>query len=346
MTSRSESGSILVLRLGAMGDVLHAMPAVAALRHTRPDARIGWIIERRWAPFLRGATTGGRPLVDSIHEVDTRGWRKQMWSSATWSDIRAVIAEVRSEHYADGIDVQGAIKSALLGKLARTQRLFGFAHPRESFSTLAYTRKIVTPAAHVIDQNLELASALAGTRLSAGDFDLAVDMEAAAWADAELQRLGLVRFAIVSPGSGWGAKNWPPSRYAEVARKLASNGVRSIVNFGPGEESLADELVAESDHTAVALQCSLPQLLELTRRCAVFIGGDTGPMHLAAALKRPVVALFGPTDPARNGPYGTAAVVLRNEKSRTSYRHVASADDGLMSITTDEVVSAAEKLLS
>jgi lipopolysaccharide heptosyltransferase I len=346
----STPASILIVRLGAMGDVLHAMPAVAALRQVMPEAHIGWAIERRWAELListDGATaiSGGRNLVDSIHKVDTRGWRKHPLSSATMNEIRGVFSEMRGQKYAIAIDIQGASKSALVAKFSHAKSIYGFSHPRERLATFVYSAKVDTHAAHVIDQNLELCSATVHQVLTAGEFDLPRSPAAEHWCEETLKQLGISSCAILNPGSGWGAKCWPAERYAAVAKRLQLVGVQSIVNHGPGEENLVASVAALSDGAARAISPTLPQLISLTRRASLFIGGDTGPLHLAAALKVPVVALFGPTDPARNGPYGTRSVIVRSGRSVTSYSHVAAPDPGLQSVTVEEVVGAAAQLL-
>ena len=336
-----------------MGDVLHAMPAVAALRNSFPEAEIGWAIERRWVPLLRSdsgsvAMTGGRPLVDRIHEVDTRGWRKRIASPQIWREVKSAFAEIHSEKYSVAIDIQGALKSAFIARFSGADRIFGFSAPRESAATVFYSKSYSVAGPHVIEMNLQLVSnALSlDSSASAGNFDLPRTPEQEAWSDGKLSELGISRFCIMTPGSGWGAKCWPAERYAEVARRLGVNGICSLVNHGPGEESLAKSVAEQSGGAAVPLGCDLAQLIALTRRAVLFIGGDTGPMHLAAALKVPVVALFGPTDPSRNGPFGTPAVILRSEKSKTSYSHVNTADPGLQSITSDEVIQAASTLLN
>jgi len=341
----------LIVRLGAMGDVLHAMPAVAALRETFPDAGIGWVIERRWAELLldpetgASAMAGARKLVDAIHVVDTLAWRKELFSATTYYGMRRAIDRIRAEHYAVAIDVQGAIKSAVLAKMGGARGIVGFAAPREQLATLLYRQKVEARAAHVVDQNVELVSASAGRTLQPGGFDLPRSPRAEAWCEKTLRELAISKFAILNPGSGWGAKSWPAERYAEVARRLREMGLQSVINFGPNERELADTVAGLSDGAAQPVSCSIVELVALTRRASLFIGGDTGPLHLAAALKIPCVALFGPTDPARNGPYGTASVILRSQKSVTSYSHVAEADPGLQSINPDEVVTAASRLL-
>jgi heptosyltransferase-1 len=150
---------------------------------------------------------------------------------------------------------------------------------------------------------------------------------------------------ILSPGAGWATKEWPPERYGEIARALADKGFTPIVNYGPAEKPLAHVVETASNGVSRPMTCSLAELIALTRRASLFIGGDTGPLHLAAALDVPVVAIFGPTDPARNGPYGRRSIVLRNAASRTSLSHTSTPDPGLLRITPDEVLAAAHRLL-
>jgi heptosyltransferase-1 len=152
-------------------------------------------------------------------------------------------------------------------------------------------------------------------------------------------------FVILNPGAGWGAKQWPAERYAKVARVLGDEGYQSLVNFGPGEEELAKIVVAEGGGHAFCAQLSVLELTAIARRARLYIGGDTGPTHLAAMLRLPVVAIFGPTDPARNGPYGTKCVVLRDPSSVTSHKRVRETEPGLLSISTDQVLDAARELL-
>lgn len=349
--SKVHPDSILIVRLGAMGDVLHAMPAVAGLRNAHPGARIGWVIEQRWAELLvaqsdgSAAMTGNRPLLDTLHTVDTRKWRKHLLQGATWREMRRATAIMRTQKYEAAIDFQGAIKSAILARTSGAGAIFGFSQPRESAAKLWYSRQVEATTSHVIEQNMQLASAMAGPSIAAQRVELPVSAQAEAWCEAYLRKQGVSRFAILNPGSGWGAKCWPGVRYADVARRLQRVGVRSLVNYGPGEEALAKGVARASEGAAETVSCDLPQLIALTRRSSLFIGGDTGPMHLAAALAVPTVALFGPTDPARNGPFWEPSVVLRSERSVTSYKHVPQADPGLHSITSEAVVEASSRLL-
>ena len=340
---------ILIVRLGAMGDVLHGLPAAAALRRAHSSAHIGWAIEPRWAELLcapgeaRNAPRSPlKPLVDVVYEVDTRALRSASWWA--WRQAGNTLRRIRAEKYEVALDLQGSMKSGLLASLSGAREIVGLARTREGPATMFYDRALETSAKHVVEQNLELAAAVA-ENIAPAAAELPQDRGADAWCELELRKRGRFDYALLSPGVGWGAKRWPAERYGEVAKKLATQGVVSFINAGPGEEKLAREVEAASDGAAARIPCTLGLLIALTRRAKLFIGGDSGPMHLASALGIPVVAIFGPTDPARNGPYGARSTVLRSDQSRTSFSHVAAQDPGLMTITADQVVEAARELL-
>jgi heptosyltransferase-1 len=149
----------------------------------------------------------------------------------------------------------------------------------------------------------------------------------------------------VNPGAGWGAKQWPPQRFGEVAKALALHNIKTLVNSAAGEEELARAVVEASGGHAFEVRCGIAQLIALMRHARLFIGGDTGPLHLAAALNVPVVGLFGPTDPARTGPFGVRAIALRHPESATTFSHHSETEAGLKKITAEEVISAARHLL-
>ena len=342
---------ILIVRLGAMGDVVHALPAVAALRRAIPGARIGWVVEQRWAELLSATGAVGpagaqeKPLVDQLHLVDTKAWRAALFSGETWREVRVVSGELTALRYDAAIDFQGLVKSAFFASWSGAPTVAGFARPKERVAAMLYTRCVETSAAHVVEQNLELVATLAhGAQIATHDL-LPRAAATETWCEAELRRRAIREFVVISPGAGWGAKVWPGERYGQVARSLAADGLTALVNFGPGEEELARSVVGASGATSQAIQCSVGELVALTRRARLFVGGDSGPMHMVAALRVPVVAIFGPTDPARNGPYGTRSIVLRSRTSETSYSHRAGSDPGLLSITADEVSAAARQLL-
>lgn len=349
----AESERILIVRLGAMGDVLHTLPAVGALREAFPRALIGWLIEERWAELLcaptaprRGAPSPQRPLVDWLHTVDLRGWKKSLLTLTTGLQIARVSNDVRSADYEVAIDLQGAIRSAILARWSGARAVWGATAPWESPASLWYTRRAIARGTHVVDQNLSVLEAFAQTKFAKPFVELPRDNAAEQRVDTMLAKAGLSDFALLNPGAGWGAKRWPVERYGAVAQALAREGIRSIINYGPGEEDLAAAVRAASADTATLLKSSITELISLTRRAKLFIGGDTGPLHLAAALHVPVVAIFGPTDPARNGPYGTCSLVLRSPASPTTHARRSRPDEGLLDITAESVVSAARDLLT
>jgi heptosyltransferase-1 len=228
--------------------------------------------------------------------------------------------------------------------------VYGAAEPRESPASLWYTRTAIACGAHVIEQNLSVAEAVAQRKMTVPRVEFPHSLEAEQRIDQRLAEAGIADFAILNPGAGWGAKRWPAQRYGQVAKALAHDGLRSILNCGPGEDDLARDAEAASEGAAVAMKCSISELIALTRRAKLFIGGDTGPLHLAAALQVPVVAIFGPTDPARNGPYqasnATRSIVLRNPVSATTHARKPQPDEGMMEITVEAVVHAAHNLLA
>ena len=353
ITAASKIERLLIVRLSAMGDVIHTLPAVQALRVAFPEARIGWLMEERWAELLcapgslrRGGRSTLRPLVDEVHTVNLKAWGKSLFSISTLQRAATVWNDVRGAGYDTVVDLQGAMRSAVLARLSGARVVYGAAEPRESPASLWYTRNVIAHGAHVIEQNLSVAEALVGQQLKRSPVKFPHDPQAEARIEKRLAEQGMVEFAILNPGAGWGAKRWPAERYGEVARGLADLGLRSVLNYGPGEEQLARSAEAASGATARAMSCSVTELIALTRRAQLFVGGDTGPLHLAAALQVPVVAIFGPTDPARNGPYGARSVVLRSAESITSHARRADPEEGLLAINSDAVVAAARRLLT
>jgi heptosyltransferase-1 len=343
--------SLLVVRLGAMGDVIHTMAAIAALRACLPEIKIGWAIEGRWVELLcangdRGAgpRSAARPLVDSVHVLNTKQWRRSVFAAETRMQITNAFGDIRAQMYVMAADFQGAIKSALVARFSGAQKIIGTHQAREAPARFFYSKRVNTNGSHVIEQYHSLAEAIIGRRLptTAPEFPHDAVAEAAIAAKLGVQQRNMV---ILNPGAGWAAKQWPAKRYGEVAKQLADDGMFPVINFGPGEEELARVAQLSSVQAATAISCSISELVALTRRARLFIGGDTGPLHLAAALKVPAVAIFGPTDPARNGPYGTKSITLRDAASRTSLSHTSALDRGLLQITADEVIRAAHQLL-
>jgi len=344
---------ILIVRLSSMGDIIHALPAAAALRQARPSALIGWLVEERWMELLcsRQAAAASfprcarKPLVDVVHAANLGAWRQAPFSDETWKETAALLREIRGAAYDSVFDLQGAVRSAVLAQFSGAANRIGSERPRELPASLFYTRRVPVSGRHVVEQACGIVSSIAGDRRPPPAAQLPVDPSCEAWCDALLQSRGVHSFALLCPGAGWGAKCWPPERYGQAARAMAVHGLRTLINAGPGEEGLAREVEAAAGGCGQTVVCSVGELIALTRRAKLFIGGDTGPLHLAAALQRPVVGIFGPTDPARNGPYGTASIVLRDPASATTHARRAQPDAGLLAIPAEAVISAARHLL-
>jgi heptosyltransferase I len=341
---------LLVVRLGAMGDILHALPSITALRQVHPNWRIDWVVEPRWQALLAVPGTAERgpqmPVVDRLHFAPTKEWRKGPLSRRTITSVTSLRAQLKASTYDAVIDLQGAMRSAVLARMAGCPRVIGEALPRETAARLLFTEQVVTHGAHVIEQDIELVSAVAGDPLEWVPPLLPVDPAAEAWSDALLASSGTRPIALINPGAGWGAKVWPVDRYAEVARGLIVRGFRVLVNAGPHEEVMADAIVKGTVGNAIPLSTTLEQLIAVTRRAALCIAGDTGPLHLACALGRPVIGIFGPTDPSRNGPYGTRFRVLRSPISKRDHTRRPETEAGLLTIQPADVLRATDELLA
>jgi heptosyltransferase-1 len=343
---------LLVVRLGAMGDILHALPAVTALRMAHPEWRIDWVLDPRWRALLTAEASSqwsevrgtAQPLVDGIHFAPAKQWGRKPLTAKTFGEIRELRRTLRAGRYDAALDLQGAVRSAIIARLAGCGRVIGEAQPREHAARWLFDERVRTHGAHVIEQDVELASAVAGDVLHPANPLLPVGEEAERWCGKVLVARSPV--VLINPGAGWGAKRWPPERYAAVARRLVDRGFEVVVNTGPGEEPLAQVIVQETKGAARLLMPSLDRLIALMRRVALCIAGDSGPLHLACALRRPVVGIYGPTDPTRNGPFGTRARVLRSPISRRDHSRRAEPEAGLLTIEPQEVLRAADELLA
>ncbi len=343
-----------MVRLGAMGDILHALPAVTALRHAHPEWIIDWVVEPRWRALLVAEGSTGRdtraatqrqPIVDRLHFAPTRQWRSKLLASSTRSELATLRHDLKTGNYDAAIDLQGAIRSAVIARLSGARRRIGEAEPRERAARLLFTEQVATQGAHVIEQDLELAAAIAGDELRYTQPMLPFDATAEAWADDLLASSSDKPVVLINPGAGWGAKRWPIERYAAVAQALVERGSRVLVNAGPGEEPLAEALVQHTAGAVTPLFSSLERLIAVTRRIALLVAGDTGPLHLACALGKPVVGIYGPTDPSRNGPFGTEFRVLRNPQSVRDHTRYEAPEAGLLTIQPEDVLRAADELL-
>ena len=340
---------MLILRLGAMGDILHALPSVTALRMRHPEWFIGWAVEPQWRGLLaaEGAEMRGlaMPVVDQLHIVPAKEWGRRPLSARTIEGMRDSRRELRAARYDVCVDLQGAVRSAVLGKWAHAHRLIGEEKPREWAARYLFDEYVATNGTHVIEQAIEVANAIAREQLPTMLPWLPVSESAERFCDAELAVFEGGPFVILNPGAGWGAKRWPTERYGQVVRLFVERGFGVVINYGPGEEGLAAEVNGASGKAALSLSPALDELIALTRRASLVIAGDTGPLHLASALDMPVVGIFGPTDPARNGPFGGRFRVLRHPESKRDHSRRAEPEAGLLTISACEVWNAAMELL-
>jgi heptosyltransferase I len=302
--------NVLVIKLGSIGDVVHTLPAVAALKESYPEAGIDWLVEKKAAVVLKG-----NPALRSVIEVDTRHWRKNFFRASTLRQIILVIKTLRSTQYDLAIDFQGLWKSAIFGFCAGARELVGFdsANLREPGCRLFYQRciKSAEQSRHVIEKYNDLVRACNVT-VQHWRFDLPVPDSDKTYIDLRIREHGLDNFVIINPGGGWPTKNWETRHYGELVRLIQERiGIKCVLTWGPGEDRLVEEVKRNSGQDVpVAFPTTLLQFVALASRASLFVGGDTGPMHLAAACGTPVVAIFGPTDPARNGPWSPDDLVV------------------------------------
>jgi heptosyltransferase I len=323
----------LVVRLGSLGDIVHAFPAVAAVQESYPEGKIVWLTHPRWRELVAAAG-----IANEVWEVETR----------SFSSVREMRKRIRKEEFSASIDYQGLWKSAALPFMARVLRRIGFSSEsvREFGVPLLYTDRVRVHGTHVADQNGEL-SLRAGAKKPIANFSLNVPSEARAAVSNMLSREGIEKYIVLSPGGGWLSKCWPAERYGQLAQKLGADyGMKSVLNFGPGEKSLAERVIATAgDAAPAAYSGSFEELMALLQGARCVVAGDTGPMHLADALGAKVVAIFGPTDPERNGPYlgknlGNRGIVLRAKNVESTYKREDAPHPSLMEISVDDVLKA------
>ena len=333
---------VLIIRVGAMGDVLHALPTVAALREARPDWVIDWAVDTRWEALL--ADGGWGPVVNRLQLVRTRMWAKAPVSWATLKSVLALRKKLRKAEYDLVVDMQGTLRSAVIGWMAGAKKFVGYADPRETPARWFYKTKAVRRGAHVVEQGAALLGEACGVVLT----PRAVALPRVEWAENWAEQEAVLKrpLCVLGPGGGWGAKQWPTERFGSLAQRVRGMGFDVVVNAPRKDDAVANAVVEASDGAARVVVCNVAGLVALLRRTDLFVGGDSGPTHLAAALAVPLVALFGPTDPARNGPWGPGVCrVLRDSGSMTSYKRTAETEARLAKLPVEDVVEAVWEVL-
>ena len=331
----------LVVRLSSLGDIVHTFPAVAALRETFPAAEIVWLTHPRWKLLVESSG-----LASEVWAIETR----------SFSSLRSIVREIRGRKFAAAVDYQGLWKSAALPFFGSIPRRIGFSSQtiREFGVPILYTDRVRTAKAHIADQNGEL-SLCAGARKLTSAFTLHIESREMEIVRQLLRGAAVDHYVVISPGGGWASKCWPPQRFGQLSQKISQQlGLRCVLNCGPGEDHLISEIKAASgDSSPIEWKLPLEKLMALLRNAVCIVGGDTGPLHLAVALETPAVALFGPTDPARNGPYhlddspGVARrdIVLRSPRAVTSYKRGNQADPSMLEIELDAVFESVRRVI-
>jgi heptosyltransferase-1 len=341
---------ILIVKLGSIGDIVHTLPSLAAMRGALPRAEISWVVEKRSAEILRD-----NPFLKSVIEVDTKALRRWPSSGETLRAPRQQLRRLRASSFDSAIDFQGLLKSAAIARFSRASRVYGFARPnlREPASRLLLSKTVrVPPKTHVIIKNLRLAAEALNITVPADphDFEFPIHLTREHEVEAEVAADWTQgRYAILNPGGGWPTKLWAPERFGALADRLWNEfGLHSIITYGPGEQALAERVLgaSRSGHARTS-DISLKGFVGLSKQASLYVGGDTGPTHLAVAAGAPVVGIFGPTEWWRNGsPRPEDLCVERNDIGcRTDCHRRSCAHWICMDIEVERVVEAAGERL-
>ena len=332
---------VLIVRLGSLGDIIHGIPVAAALRNRYPQAHIDWLADARYLELLDLVECLDRRIPIDPRDA-TRG--------SSRSGFLRTIRELRHNHYDACIDLQGLLKSALLARAVGARRTIGLPrrHLREPLARLFYTD---TPdpgtATHVIDKGLALL-ALLGVEDRRVHFPISIPRTAAV--ESVIARFAPGGYVVVNPGAAWPNKRWPAERFGAVAAAVQREfGLRSLVLWGPGEQPLAAAVAAASGGAAeIAPPTTIPDLIGIARHARLMISGDTGPLHIAGAVGTPIVALFGPTQPERNGPWSPHDIsVSRWGQCSCLYeRQCRKATPCIDDIAVEEVLNAVRQRVS
>lgn len=293
---------VLLIKLGAIGDIVHTLPSLAAIKRQRPDVHITWAVERRSAEIIRG-----NPLIDRILELDTRAMREGSVVEDILPEVKRQIAPLRDLEFDVAIDFQGLLKSGLVAKLSGATQRWGFSrrHLREPASRIFLNRTVrIDGRSHVVRKNLALAEAVFGPfpQELQLEFPISTNKEHKAEADQLIEDAG-AEIALLNPAGGWVTKLWHAEKYGQLADRIwEDHGLRPVVVTGPAETEIAERvLTASRSGKVITAEPTLKGFYELAKRARIYIGGDTGPTHIAVAAATPIVGIFGPTEWWRNG---------------------------------------------
>ena len=339
---------ILIVRLSALGDIVHALPVLAALRKAKSGAQIDWLVEENYASILAIASGVHRRVV-----VRAKASSESSASIAFGGVLgyARAIAYLRAQRYDVALDLQGLIKSAVWARASGAGRVVGFdrAHLREPQAAMLYTETVVPrEASHVIQKNLSILQAL---NINEPRIELPLTPYASGETTGVIEAAGgRRRYIVINPGAAWPNKRWPPAQFGALAAALREGtGLRSVVTWGPDERELAESVVRASSGAATAApSTTVADLAVLMREAALVVAGDTGPLHIGAAMGTPLVGLYGPTWPERNGPWDEDDVVISRANVCVCHhkRQCLRGAPCINEITLDEVVTAAERRLN
>lgn len=337
---------ILIVRLSALGDIVHALPVLAAIKRAMPSAEVDWMVEENYAAIL--SITGGlrRRIIGRARNSFTTDDAVSFGGALGY--VQAV-AHLRAQDYDCALDLQGLLKSAGWARSSGAKRIIGFdkANVREGQAASFYTETVTPPAGvHVIHKNLSLLAALG---IKTGAIEMPLQPQASPETVAAIQAAGAKRYAVLNPGAAWPNKRWPPERFGALAATLRDRtGLTSMITWGPSERELADAIVSASAGAAVpAPPTTVADLAVLLRDAALVVAGDTGPLHIAAAMGTPLVGLYGPTWPERNGPWDPSDVVISRATTCVCHhkRQCLRGAPCINEITLEDVADAAERRL-
>lgn len=332
--SEANMQRFLVVRLSSLGDIVHTLPAIAALRESFASAQIDWVVDQRWLQ-----------LAEMVQGIDTL-----IPLQRSPLGVAACVQRLRAARYSCVVDYQGLYRSAVLTWSSGGTRTIGFDRcaAREPGSSMFYSERVVPTGRHVAEMNLDLSLRAGARAPRALQFPLQVPEHELQRVREKVRQEGVADYVVLSPGGGWVSKCWTPDRYGVLALELwRRHAVRSFVNVSPSQGELArGVLAAAGDSNPLVVSPPLQELAALVAGARLVVGADTGPVHLAAALGTRVVALFGPTDPARNGPLPSGSVLRNASGEESTYKRGKEYSETMLSVSVEQVLEATEREMS